>query len=327
MLSTSVEDTILVFTTLTTNSNTQGKTGDSECLTGLALSSEGLFENLLCSGHGSCKQGMCVCQNGYTGNNCAEVQEIQRDSATRSEWLLHSDWQMLGMLTGGESELTAWKTAIREMVALQMSIPVSFVQIREWTLFHTQLPTLVHVTSRNRMSTVTHTSTSTSFLLNLKLSCVIPAQMTKADEAMVSERISTMLNLTSFRPLSTNSVIQVTSSKLLRTALQKTSDAWTCYDGRVGQDESDVDCGGSCIARCGSGMKCEDTSDCLSSLSCYGGVCNTFTISSFALSLIVAVTVVSAIAVVMLLYHIRHAHVRFHPNAHLLLGCDLLSHL
>ncbi|MGE3635362.1 MAG: hypothetical protein AB7P00_36000, partial [Sandaracinaceae bacterium] len=46
----------------------------------------------------------------------------------------------------------------------------------------------------------------------------------------------------------------------------------TCSDGAQNQDETDVDCGGSCGA-CGSGLACLATTDCASGASCTGGRC------------------------------------------------------
>ena len=307
-IKSSVDDTILVFTTLSASgSHSSNDVSGANCPYGLSLTKHNLFETMECSGHGTCEQGVCNCQNGYTGTACNDVQETQRDFATRTEWLLHSDWQMSGTVVSGDSELTAWKTAIREMVSRQMNIPVSYVQIREWTLFYTQLPSLTSTVSRKHRLADVHSSTP--FLLNLKLSCVIPVAADNALADVEKDRLAKLLSLTPLHPLQAENAVQVESSRLLRTALQTTGDSWTCYDGRVGQDESDVDCGGSCVARCSSGMKCESHSDCQASLNCSGGVCYAFTFSSFTLSIMIAVAVVIVITVIMSLYQCRQSKV------------------
>ena len=45
-----------------------------------------------------------------------------------------------------------------------------------------------------------------------------------------------------------------------------------CNDNVHNGDESDVDCGGSCLAKCGNGKACLSFNDCASSL-CGGGKC------------------------------------------------------
>ena len=138
---------------------------------------------------------------------------------------------------------------------------------------------------------------------------MIPVTVEYAFNDVEEDRLTKLLSLTQFHPLQAENTVQVTSSRLVRTALQTTGDSWTCYDGRIGQDESDVDCGGSCVARCSVGKKCESYSDCQNSLNCSGGVCNAFTFSSFTLSLLVAVAVVVVITVFMSLYYCRQSKV------------------
>ncbi len=47
----------------------------------------------------------------------------------------------------------------------------------------------------------------------------------------------------------------------------------SCHDGIKNGDESDVDCGGSCVARCGDEKACLAPSDCVAGASCSAGVC------------------------------------------------------
>ena len=48
-----------------------------------------------------------------------------------------------------------------------------------------------------------------------------------------------------------------------------------CTDGVQNGSETDVDCGGSCSAKCASGKHCGVTTDCQSGATCSGGVCTT----------------------------------------------------
>lgn len=55
--------------------------------------------------------------------------------------------------------------------------------------------------------------------------------------------------------------------------IQESSDPYTCYNGRFDADETDVDCGGSCLARCSSKQKCSEDADCAGTMSCFSGKC------------------------------------------------------
>lgn len=47
----------------------------------------------------------------------------------------------------------------------------------------------------------------------------------------------------------------------------------TCHNSALDGDESDVDCGGGCPAKCQLNKKCRTRADCVSGLFCLGGVC------------------------------------------------------
>ena len=47
----------------------------------------------------------------------------------------------------------------------------------------------------------------------------------------------------------------------------------TCIDGMKNGSETDIDCGGSCAANCGSGKQCIVNSDCQSGLCKATGFC------------------------------------------------------
>ena len=51
--------------------------------------------------------------------------------------------------------------------------------------------------------------------------------------------------------------------------------AGTCFDNQMNQDETDIDCGGSCIG-CEAGFMCNANSDCLDDLRCVSGRCKPF---------------------------------------------------
>ena len=49
--------------------------------------------------------------------------------------------------------------------------------------------------------------------------------------------------------------------------------ASNCTDGVKDGDESDVDCGGSCVAGCATGKHCNSPADCAGADICFGGIC------------------------------------------------------
>lgn len=56
--------------------------------------------------------------------------------------------------------------------------------------------------------------------------------------------------------------------------IQETYDPFTCYNNRLDEDETDVDCGGSkCLVRCSSKQKCAGDGDCDGSMNCFSGKC------------------------------------------------------
>ena len=56
--------------------------------------------------------------------------------------------------------------------------------------------------------------------------------------------------------------------------VQTSSDPYTCYNNKLDEGESDVDCGGpTCLSRCVSKQRCGVDSDCEGTMSCFNGKC------------------------------------------------------
>ena len=49
--------------------------------------------------------------------------------------------------------------------------------------------------------------------------------------------------------------------------------SWSCYNGILDADESDLDCGGSCSTKCRYNQKCNSNEDCDAEYSCVENVC------------------------------------------------------
>lgn len=68
--------------------------------------------------------------------------------------------------------------------------------------------------------------------------------------------------------------IPVNEIQLESLFIQESADPYTCYNGRIDGDETDVDCGGNkCMTRCTSKQMCIEDSDCNGSMSCFSGKC------------------------------------------------------
>ena len=299
-INSSVEET---FTTL--NADGSVYTKESLCPMGWMMNTQGELEKSACSGHGSCVSGKCVCDSDFMGTNCAAVKEMTLDSASQDEWLLHSDWQLTGMAAEDEDLMVFLQTTLRQHIAENLSISVTAVQIREWTVFHTQLSQLFKPQGRSRGSPQSHKrrmQETDSFLLHIHLSCVLPAG--KGDEKM--EQLHA---LSSSSQLFDNNSIRTTSMRLMRTALQTTADSWKCFDGKKETEESDVDCGGVCSVKCGEGLACQSKEDCQSDLRCRNTVCSAFDPATLVLSLAIIGLVIGIIAVIIAVYFMTQFNV------------------
>jgi len=58
------------------------------------------------------------------------------------------------------------------------------------------------------------------------------------------------------------------------TPVTPTTEEPSCTDAKKNQDETDIDCGGSCTLKCASGNDCNVNADCVSNI-CTSGVCTT----------------------------------------------------
>ncbi len=299
-IESSVDET---FTTLNTDGSIYTK--ESLCPVGWMMNTQGELEKSACSGHGSCVSGKCICDSDYMGTNCAAAKEMTVDTATQDEWLLHSDWQLTGMAEEDEDLMVFFQTALRQQVASELSISITAVQIREWTVFHTQLSQLFKPQGRSRGSSQSpkrRMQETDSFLLHIHLSCVLPSE--KGDEKMKQ-----LNSLSLASPHFDNNSIKTTSIRLMRTALQTTTDSWKCFDGKKEADESDVDCGGVCSVKCGEGLACQSKDDCKSDLRCRNSVCSAFDPATLVLSLAIIGLVIGVMAVLIAIYFMTQFNV------------------
>ena len=94
-------------------------------------------------------------------------------------------------------------------------------------------------------------------------------------------------------------ILDTCQRQIDKVLIQDNSDPFTCYNNRLDDDETDVDCGGSsCSSRCPASAKFSSDSDC-DDMSCFRGKCTNinwmriFYIAGIAVAVIVVIAVVS----------------------------------
>ena len=280
LLETPVEGTRTVFVTPQVDGS-----APTSCRMGWSRTAEGLAKTP-CSGHGRCVAGQCVCDPNYTGSNCAAARELTLNGATNSTWVLHSDWELTSAAALDEELATFWQTQLREVFADRLSVPVSSVQLREWLVFRTQVAQLVRLPRR-----VATQDSRSPFLLHIHVTCGVEAQATSS----AAEQVKLMAATRSLARALAGRGVEVDTVQLRRTAIQKTGDSWSCFNGKKDAGESDVDCGGDCVQGCKEGLQCRRKEDCSTSLSCREGICSSLDPATVVVCLTVATLVVGVI--------------------------------
>ena len=280
LLETPVEGTRTVFVTPQADGS-----APASCRVGWSWTAEGLAKTP-CSGHGRCVAGQCVCDPNYTGSNCAAARELATNGASNGTWVLHSDWELTSAAALDEELATFWQTQLREVFAERLSVPVSSVQLREWLVFRTQVAQLVRLPRR-----VATQDAKSPFLLHVHVTCGVEAQATSS----AAEQVKLMAATRGLERALAGRGVEVERVQLRRTAVQKTADSWSCFNGKKDVGESDVDCGGECMQGCKEGLQCHRKEDCGASLSCREGICSSLDPATVLVCLTMAALVVGVI--------------------------------
>ena len=129
------------------------------------------------------------------------------------------------------------------------------------------------------------------------MTTVIP----KESAQTVMDRIETFLSSSAFTTLFKSLGLGITDVSLTKMMIQSSSEPYTCYDGTISGEETDVDCGGNeCVARCPSSQMCSVKEDCESG-SCMNGKCSgidwkrIFFIACIVVAVIVIIVIISVV--------------------------------
>ena len=90
---------------------------------------------------------------------------------------------------------------------------------------------------------------------------------------LVKKRLDEMIADNDIKTQMKGKRLAVTRVEMVNVFEQGGQDKWSCYDGIQNEDETDADCGGSCLNACTLSKQCSTQSDCVDGLYCTKGKC------------------------------------------------------
>lgn len=85
---------------------------------------------------------------------------------------------------------------------------------------------------------------------------------------LITKRLNEMLTDNDIQQRMKGKYMKVKTVQILSTFSQGNLDLWSCYDHQQDGDETDIDCGGSCVNGCTMLQKCNTQADCVDGLFC-----------------------------------------------------------
>lgn len=235
-----------------------------------------------CRGHGVCQTDsfVCQCEEGFQGPDCAP-QLLEGSVAAEGARFVYVVLQIDATdVSESEYQTQEQQLALLSALASQLGLDRSQTRVETWDRSASAARRLAQDASLNA-----------TCVLNVPESQAQSVQQSLNDPAAMTQ-LSSNLNANG---LPNNGV---TLSQLLVLSSGQT-DPYTCYDGLQNADETDVDCGGVCLAKCGVGKRCLSDKDCASQL-CEEGACKKKTLGAGWIVVIVLLVVVVVCIVVLL---------------------------
>lgn len=277
-----------------------------------------VVDDRVCSGHGTCHDGAtCVCDAGYYEDDCARsCPGLLADGSFAIECNGHGVCGQDDYVCTCESsqfvqpdcsplQLTdAFPTAGRVFLYFSFTLrkaSTASLYLQQQAVYHSLrvLASTLNVTAervgmrRQRLSTSSFDATA--FVDASPSEGKLWAEHCWSSSFLSSFSQALRAAGEAFMDAEVTNVFVVSSSDRER---------YTCYDGLVNEDETDVDCGGTtCSERCQRSKRCVVDSDCVSFL-CSGEVCQLSASQSgivrILLSIVVVVGVIALVAVLLL---------------------------
>lgn len=90
---------------------------------------------------------------------------------------------------------------------------------------------------------------------------------------LVTKRLNEMIEENDLKEGMKGKMVSIKRAEVSHTLEQHDTDLWSCYDGIKNEDETDIDCGGSCNNGCILQKHCRIGNDCVEGLYCTKGKC------------------------------------------------------
>lgn len=90
---------------------------------------------------------------------------------------------------------------------------------------------------------------------------------------VVTKRLNEMIAENDLKEGMAGKLVTIRNAAILSMFEQINEDKWSCYDRLKNEDETDVDCGGSCMNGCTLQKHCLVGNDCVDGLYCTKGKC------------------------------------------------------
>ena len=244
--------------------------------------------SLVCSGHGVCSDGLsCACENGYYGDSCeASCPGVLPFNSSMVECRGHGVCEVDTFTCVCDAGFEGPECVVRSLNSSVPSEGYRFVYVTldaivpevidsEYENQENQLLLLrtlaaqfslaqedVRVESWEYRSDARRLADEGS----LEMTCVMNVAEGESESVRAYfsdgeslQQLSRELDSNGF----SNSDLSVTG---LVVVSPSQTDPYTCYDGSLSGDESDVDCGGSCLQKCQQNQRCVSDNDCASGL-------------------------------------------------------------
>lgn len=274
----------------------------------------------VCSSHGTCTDGVsCQCADGFYGNACEAscpglfftangtvecgghgVCNAQSLTCTCSEAIYGG--AECSLLTMNATTPSTGRSFVYTTLTLRTNADLrdTFIAREQRSTLLIALATALETSPSHvavRSWSVKPTRATTSQVTSvLAVDVATEARETTKNWLSDASRVGALAKTLSAAGFPTQSV----ASQNVFSVEAGQTDAFSCYDGKLSPDETDVDCGGVCSQKCGSKQQCKVPEDCVSGKCsngrCMGNVVTVIVVLVVGLVVLVIVVIVVFVA-------------------------------